>query len=90
MVAFFLKSVECYCIPVQWGAYVREVSVGGPAQQAGILANDIITRVGDHAIGESSSFLNALFYYKPGEKVAIEVKRSGSTLTLTATLREMR
>ena len=79
-----------YDLPVQWGAYVREVSVGGPAQQAGILANDIITRVGDHAIGESSSFLNALFYYKPGEKVAIEVKRSGSTLTLTATLREMR
>jgi serine protease Do len=78
-----------YDLPVQWGAYVRAVSSGSPAEQAGIQPGDIITKVGDHAIGENVSFLNALFFYTPGQKVPIELNRNGKTMTVTANLRQM-
>ena len=79
-----------YGLPVEWGAYVREVSSGGPADQAGIESGDIITRIGDHPIGENTSFLNALFNYAPGQKIQVEFNRDGKTMTVTATLREMK
>ncbi len=78
-----------YDLPVQYGAYIRDATAGGPAQLAGIQQGDIITKVGEHAIGENSSFLNSLFYYQPGAKITIELMRNGKTLKVTATLREM-
>ena len=79
-----------YDLPVQWGAYVRDVSAGGPAAQAGIQPGDILTRVGDYAIAENTSFLNALFHYSPGQEVPVELIRDGKTLKVTVTLVEMK
>jgi serine protease Do len=79
-----------YDLPVQWGAYVRAISAGGAAQQAGLAQGDIITKIGEHAIDEKTSFLNALFNYAPGEKVTVELVRNGKPMTVTVTLREMK
>jgi serine protease Do len=78
-----------YDLPVQWGAYVRALAAGGPAEQAGILPGDIITKIGDHEIKENVSFLNALFFYSPGQKVIVALNRKGSPLTFTVILRQM-
>ena len=42
---------ERYHLPVEWGAYVIEVQTGGPADLAGIEAQDIITCIGDRLPG---------------------------------------
>ncbi len=79
---------RAYDLPVQWGVYVTEVTSGSPADRADIQAGDIITRIGDVPIDEDHSYINALFQYKPGEQVSVEVVRNGKTLQLEVTLGE--
>jgi len=78
-----------YDLPVQWGGYVRSLTSGGPAQQAGLAQGDIITRIGDYDIAENTSFLNALFHYAPGQKVTVEFLRDTKKMSVTVNLREM-
>ena len=66
--------------------YVTSVSPGGPADQAGIQENDIIVRIGEKAIGEGTSFYNALFGYQAGTQVEVEVSRRGEQRTFQVTL----
>jgi len=75
-----------YRLPAQWGAYVTDVVANGPASQAGIQQGDIITRIGDTALDEKHSYINALFTYKPGDKVTVQVVRGSQTLELQVTL----
>jgi 2-alkenal reductase len=77
-----------YNLPVEWGAYVSSVYANSPAHQAGIQPKDIITRIGDKNLGENMSFVNALFGYQSGERIAIEVVRSGQKIELSVTLGE--
>ena len=77
-----------YRLPVQWGAYVTLVGSGTPAARAGLQQGDIITRVGDIALDAEHSYTNALFAYKPGDQVTLEVVRDGKTLELQVTLGE--
>jgi 2-alkenal reductase len=77
-----------YNLPVEWGIYVTAVGDGGPASQAGIQVGDIITRIGEVAIDETHSFLNALFQYNPGDQVPVQVVREGSQFELQVTLGE--
>ncbi len=77
-----------YNLPVQWGAYVTNVSPSSPASQAGLQQGDIITKVGDIAIDETHSYLNTLYTYKPGDTVALSVIRNGKTVQLQVKLGE--
>ncbi len=77
-----------YRLPVQWGAYVTLVGSGTPASSAGLQQGDIITRVGDIALDAEHSYTNALFAYKPGDQVTLEVVRDGRKLELQVTLGE--
>jgi serine protease Do len=73
-------------LPMQWGVYINAVVSGGTAEQAGVRAGDIITRIGADAIADQSGFANLLNHHKVGENLAIEVWRDGQTLTLNAVL----
>jgi 2-alkenal reductase len=77
-----------YNLPVQWGVYVTEVSSSSPASEAGVQKGDIITRIGDVALDETHSYINALFTFKPGDQVALGVIRDGKQVDLTITLGE--
>lgn len=78
-----------YNLPVEWGAYVVRVGSGTPAEGAGILTGDIITRIGAKQLGENTQFVNALFVYKPGELVEVEVMRGNERVLLEALLVEL-
>lgn len=73
-------------LPMQWGVYVNAVVSGGTADQAGVRAGDIITRIGTEAIADQSGFASLLNHHTVGENVAIEVWRDGQTVALNAIL----
>jgi len=72
------------------GARVREVSPGGPAEQAGVHAGDLIIAVngtsvrGQEPAGRAIELLHDV---KPGDKVHLQVLRDGKTRDLTVTAR---
>ena len=70
-----------YRLPVEYGTYIYEVVSGGPADQAGLRAGDILTKIGTRAIDAEGSFYNALFAYQPGETVAVEYVRENEVYT---------
>jgi len=77
-----------YDLPVQWGAYVTDVSFGSPAANAGLKRGDIIVSIGNQEIDEQNSYINVLFEYQPGDQVTIKALRNGQEMTLDVTLGE--
>ncbi len=75
-----------YRLPVEWGAYITNITAGSPAEQAGLQQNDIITRIGEITLDDTNSYINALFQFKPGELVTLEVIRQDSRIELQVTL----
>ncbi len=62
------------------------VTPGGPADQAGLKAGDVITKLGDHLIDSGPTLVSEIWTYKPGDKVAIEYTRNGTPGKTTITL----
>lgn len=77
-----------YNLPADWGVFVTNVEPNSPAGQAGVQEGDIITRVGDIAIDENYSYVNALFSYQPGDQIPLTVVRDGAEIQLQITLGE--
>lgn len=77
-----------YRLPVEYGVYITDLVPGGPADQAGLQVNDIITRVGGVALDESNSYLNILYQYQPGQQVTVGFNRAGQELEVQVTLGE--
>jgi 2-alkenal reductase len=71
-----------------WGAYVTEVTVGSPAEQAGLLPGDIITGINGEALDQDTSFTQLLYQYAPGDEVALDFVRDGQTQSASITLVE--
>ncbi len=67
------------------GAQIANVAAGGPAEQAGILENDVVIKVGDRTVADADEFVVAVRQLKIGEPAPIEVVREGRTVTLTVT-----
>ena len=62
-----------YQIPT--GAYISFVDKGSAAEKAGIQEGDIITKVGDTAIGSSIDLKNVVSTYSAGDEVEMELTR---------------
>ncbi len=70
------------------GAVVGQVSPNGPAAQAGLQPNDVITSFDGKDIYSSDELLQALVLHKPGDQVAVTVLRNGQPQNLTLTIGE--
>ena len=68
------------------GATLAQVTRGGPADDAGLRAGDVVTRIGGAKIQNANDLVAAIAAHNPGDKVAITVSRRSSTVQLTATL----
>ena len=77
-----------YNLPAQWGVYVTRVAPNSPAHQAGLQEGDIITKIGEVALGETHSYVNALFSFQPGDQITLDIVRGNETLQLAVTLGE--
>jgi serine protease Do len=77
-----------YQLPVEWGSYVTQVASDGPGAKAGIKEGDIITKMGDITMDETHTYINTLYHFQAGDKIALELNRNGETVTVEVTLGE--
>lgn len=71
---------------VEQGAFIVEVVPGGPADQAGIRANDVIVSFDGDRIDSMDELIVAIRNRGVGDLVALELVRDGRRLTVRATL----
>jgi S1-C subfamily serine protease len=71
------------------GALVQSVSPGSAAAEAGIAKGDVITKVGDRAVGGADDLVVQVRTRKVGEKVQLTYvdEQSKRTATVTVTLK---
>ena len=73
-------------LPVTEGALIQEVYEGTPAEDAGLLAGDIITAVDGDVIDQERTLKDRLYAYESGDVVTLTVLRDGEELSLDVTL----
>ena len=82
------QIAELYNLPE--GVSVTEVEEGGPADEAGIKAGDIITKFDGVSVKTIDELTERLTYYKKGEIVEVTISRSDNgeykEQTVTVTL----
>lgn len=70
------------------GLYVRSVSPGGPAEQAGIAAGDVVTEIDGDPATSLDVLLRASLTRQAGDEVSVGYVRDGQPATTTVTLAE--
>lgn len=80
------ELAQQYDLPASSGAIVAEVAPGGPADRAGIRAQDILVRAGDQPLQNEGDLRRALRTRNPGDKLEITLRRGKSEQKVTLTL----
>ena len=75
-----------YSLPVKSGALVAFVQPGGPAAVAGIKRGDIIVKIGATTVGSVEDVFAATRLHQIGDRVALQLVRADTTLTVNVTL----
>ena len=101
--SLYAQLVESFDLPVQEGAWLQELTEGGPADRARLRGGedpvrfqaqpfssggDVVTRIGDTAIEDADDLSDAIARYEPGAEVPVRVYRDGRPRTITVTLGE--
>jgi len=99
----FPQLAERFDLPVQEGAWVQDVTDGGPADEAGIRAGgdrtsfqaraydvggDIITRVDGRPVEDPKGLSERLLDFRPDDVVTLTVLRDGSERAVRVRLKE--
>ena len=102
-VELYPQLVDKFDLPVAKGAWLQEISKGGPAEAADLeggggeasfqarrfkTGGDVLTRVGDTPVRDPDDLSAAIARYKPGEKVTVQVYRDGEKRDVEVTLGE--
>jgi Do/DeqQ family serine protease len=72
----------------QGGALVKAVLIDGPADQAGIEPDDVITAIDDKPVTSARQGLNLITRLRPGTSVEIDLIRGGKAQRVSATVSE--
>lgn len=67
------------------GVKVDGVSLGKPADKAGILKGDVILKLGDYTISSMTDYMKALGKFSKGETTTCIVKRDGKEIEVSVT-----
>jgi S1-C subfamily serine protease len=97
------QLAERFDLPVEHGAWVQDVSRGGPSGKAGVrggrkrerfqsrpfeTGGDIIVRLGGMAIRQDTDVAQALLRFAPGQRVSLEIYRGDRKRTIEVTAGE--
>jgi S1-C subfamily serine protease len=69
------------------GAQVASVVTGGPAEDAGLQAGDVVTQIDSQRINDSTDLSSYINTKAPGDKITLKVERNGSTQDVEVTLK---
>ena len=83
-------SSESQSYGLPQGAAVRSVTENGPAAEAGLQENDIITAVNGETITGSNDLVKLVKASAAGDTLELTVYRQGQTVTLTLTVGEQK
>jgi 2-alkenal reductase len=73
-------------LPVNRGIYILRTTPNGPADQAGIEADDIVLAIDGEEITARQPFTEVLFHHEPGDTVTATVQRGDEQFDVTVTL----
>jgi S1-C subfamily serine protease len=73
---------------IEMGAVVNEVIADSPAENAGIKAGDVITKVNGQPISDASDLRNKIGLMPIGSELRITLIRNGASQEVTAVLTE--
>ena len=73
-------------VPQAEGVLALSVGDGGPADEAGIRAGDVLLSVDGEALASAEDLLAAIRQHNPGETVSVEVRRDGETRSVQVAL----
>ncbi len=82
------NTAKALGLPSDKGALIGGVMPGQPAEKAGIEAGDVILKVNDAEIADSSALLRSIADLKPQAKTRITLWRDGKQREVTVTLAE--
>jgi S1-C subfamily serine protease len=100
-VDLYPQLVRHFGLDVEQGAWIQDLSPGGPADRAGLKGGgneqqfqaatfrnggDVITKVGDQPVRSADDLANAISQYKPGETADVQVERGSKVLHIKVTL----
>jgi putative serine protease PepD len=68
------------------GAEISEVTTGGPAEDAGLQAGDVVTAIDGQPIDDSTDLSSYVNMKAPGDKIKLTVHRNGQTEQVDVTL----
>jgi len=72
------KRQKEFSITLENGAFIASLQEDGPAEKAGLKIGDIITAIDAKKVNAKSTYDEALAYYRPNDKVEVEINRNGS------------
>ena len=75
-----------YILNVDKGVYIENVTVHGPAYNAGLRRGDIILSIGDKEVNKVSEVRNAILDSKVGDTIKVKYERDGQTATADVVL----
>jgi serine protease Do len=72
------------------GALIAQVNANSPAEAAGLKPGDIILKINDTTITQATQVKTTVSLLRAGSNAKMTLKRSGKTMTLTATVTDMK
>jgi serine protease Do len=83
------ELAEAFGLQKAGGALVNNVEKGGPADKAGVEADDVIVKVDNRDVRSSTELPRIITTIRPGTKITLGVWRKGQMKDLTVVVAEM-
>lgn len=81
-------QIDALGLPADFtGAWVADVTLGGPAAAGGVEIGDIVTRINGTPVRDRTDLTRRIGQVRPGETVRLEVLRDGRRQTLSVRVR---
>ncbi len=76
------ELASAFDLPQKDGVIIAGIVKDGPADKAGLKVGDILLKLDDKKITDTTQMLNQIAAYAPGDKKSVELLRDGKTETV--------